>query len=164
MVRKILNRRFRRKSFFINLSNLYNKYLLDFYFLYNTTLYRTIFENFIPVRQHYASITNLKNTKIFSSGFVLASQNIKLKYFKKTIRSNTGLLVYLQLIYKKNIRYLYLYRCLNFNYRQWLFLQKFWTLLTPEIFYLQIKKSYNTNYSPVKSIKKRVVKLLNKQT
>jgi hypothetical protein len=163
MLKIILKKRLYKKTFFSKLSNLYDKYLLDFYFLTKTTLYRTVFENFIPKRQHFVSVTNQSDRRLFSSGLVLAAQSVNLKYYKKSIKSNATLILYLQTVYRGDLKHLYLYRCLNFNYRQWLFLQKFWVLLNPEILYLQNKKSYNTNRSPIKSIKKRVVKMLSKQ-
>jgi len=164
MLKKFLKKKNNRQFFFKKLTILYTKYLLDFYFIYKTTIYRSIIENNVPKRQHYLSVTKDNKSHVFSSGYVIASQSIKLKYYKRSSKSNTGLILHIQKLYKENSKYIYLYRCLNFSYRQLVFLQKYWKLVSPEILYFQHKKSYNINYSPVKSIKKRVTKLLNKIT
>lgn len=159
---KILKKIKWKKKFIKSLYSFYKKYTVENYFLINTSIYKISLENSLPNRQHIIGVNTKLKSYIFSTGYILAVLNIKLKYYKRSLKANSSILLSIQRLFTSDIQHIYLYRCLNFNYRQLLFLQKFYKLINPKIFYFQHKKSYNINYSPQKRIKKRIVKLLNK--
>ena len=159
---KILKKKYIKKKFLEKIYFFYKKYLIENYFLKKTSLYQLSIENFVPKKQHYLKINDSLNIYIYSSGFILKKLQINLKYYKKSTKSNASTILYIQRVFFSKIKYIYFYRCLNFTIRQWIFLQKFYKLINPNIFLFQHKKSYNVNYSPKKRIKKRIVKLLNK--
>lgn len=159
---KILKKIKQKKKFIKNLYAFYKKYTIENYFLLNTNIYTIGLGNSLPKRQHILTVNTQMKSYIYSTGYILSVLNIKLKYYKRSLKANSSIILSLQRLFMSNIKHLYIYRCLNFNYRQLLFLQKFYKLISPKIFYFQHKKSYNVNYSPKKRIKKRIVKLLNK--
>lgn len=159
MLKLLLKKKF-KKLYFKNLINFYKKYLLENYFFNNIKLYKSTIQISLPKRQHYTTVLLDAYKRVYSTGLILSISNIKLKYYKRSHRSNTGHILFLQNTYLTAIKHLYLYYVLNFNFRQWIFFNKFLTLVNPNILILQHKKSYNTCYRPVKRLKRRVLKVL----
>lgn len=152
------------KIFFIKkLLLFYKKYTKQIYIHLFTSLYKTSLSVSIPNRQIYTTYTRVNNTRITSTGYVVAASGINLKYYKRCSRSNTGHILFLQKLYQNYLKYLYLYRVININCKQWLFFQKYLILINPNIFITQHKKSYNTYFRPIKRLKKRIVKVILKQ-
>lgn len=120
-------------------------------FIYSFFLY-------LPTRQHNVHIKNLNNQKVFSSGLVIKQNKTNLKFYKRTIKVNSSLLLHLQKIYSESIKDISLLYIKNFNLRNWLFMQKYMLLLEPVFHLIILKKSYNTNLSSVRRIKRRVLR------
>lgn len=138
----------------------YKKYLLEPYLLSYGTVYTASLQVCLPQRQHHTCFTTSSFKKIRSTGLILSLSDIALKYYKRSFKANTGHILFLQKIFLNSLKYLYLYYVINFNYRQWLFFQKFMLLISPQILILQHKKSYNTYYRPIKRLKRRVLSLI----
>lgn len=140
----------------------YKKYMVELYFCKDSELYTSFLTVTLPNRQHYLSLYSSNESIFLNAGLVVGMAGVKLKYYKRSVKSNTSLILTLLSLAQNNLRYLYLYLCYNFTYRHWIFLQKLYLLVEPSIFFFQHSKSYNTYYRPVKRLKKKIVKILNK--
>lgn len=115
---KLFFKKHLKNRFFYKLINFYQKYLIHTYTLNNFKFYRGVLQVDLPKRQHHTSILIDTVAKIQSTGFILAKSEIQLKYYKRLAKSNTGHILYLQANFLPDLKYLYLYKVSNFNYRQ----------------------------------------------
>ena len=99
----------------------------------------------------------LFNDKFFtySAGFIIKKIKITLKYFKKTKKANTNIILFLQNNDYYRLKYLYCLIIKNFTNSIWNFLEKLWILTNCSIFFFIHKQSYNHYKRPVKRIKKK---------
>lgn len=132
-----------------------NKKLLNYF--YNKGLYITH-----PKRQ---LILTFFNNKIYtkSTGVILKTNNINLKYFKRTTQCNAALVIYIENFLLKESKLLYYIGLKNFSKKSLLFLQKLWIILNPSVFLFNHKYSYNHIKTPQKRIKRKIYKLLLKK-
>lgn len=120
-------------------------------FLYSIFLY-------LPSRQHNVCIRDSKTSKIYSAGLIIKQNKTKLKFYKRTTKVNSNIILFLQKTYGKKISQINLFFFKNFNMRSWVFFQKYLLLANPSFNWIILKKSYNTNLSSVRRIKRRVLR------
>jgi len=83
------------------------------------------------------------------------------KFYKKTHKNIVSVVLLLKKKFYSTLKYILLLRIKNFNYRQFVFYNKFWELFKPSIFYLQHNQSFLPIINPKKRIKRRILRLLN---
>ena len=106
---------------------------------------------------YYPLVTN------YSAGFILKKMLIELKRYKRTVAANTNIVLYLQKLFFAENKYIEFFFMRNYNLRLWSFLQKLWLLISPVIFFLLYSRSYNIVRKPTKRIKRRVLRIIQKQ-
>lgn len=161
---RILFKKYYRENYYRILILFYKKYFIDLYFNKNKFIFNSHVHNTVPKRQHRIALQLNNFSKNISAGLISSKSGVTLKYYKRSLKINATIVTYIQSILNLSCKYIYLYSCYNFNFRQWIFLQKYILLINPTIFFFQQKKSHNTLYRPIKRIKKRVTKLLKKMS
>jgi hypothetical protein len=126
--------------------------------------YKTCFFLTLPKRQQFFTIHFLEKSidKTFGAGYFLGQIGLKAKFFKRSVKNITGLVMHLKKIYIKDLKYIYMYNIKNYTYRQYLFFNKMLTLIEPNIHYLVHKQSYIPRFLRKRRIKRRVLKLISK--
>lgn len=114
----------------------------------------------MPKRQQYLylyTISKVIKGFGYSLGYVFRNQLRQLKFYKRTLRSIGSFIAYLKkFILKKNL-YCYSIFIKNFQYRQYLFLKKFYLALLPLISFLICSKSYFIKKKYQRRIKRTVL-------
>ena len=136
--------------------NIFNNKIYSITDQYNNNLYISK-----PLRQIYITIYS-KKMHTYSAGLIAKYINITLKFYKKTKKVNTNIILFLQNILENKASNFYYVTFKNFTFSIWNFLEKLWTLTSCQIFFLFHKQSYNSYKRPVKRLKKKIVKLLKK--
>lgn len=153
-LKKRLNKRKLKSIYYF-----YYKYINNLVFIPKITeKFIHSFFLYLPTRQHNVHIKDLKKQKVFSSGLVIKQNKTNLKFYKRTLKVNSSLILHLQKLYGDFIKFISLLYIKNFNLRNWIFLQKYMVLLNPTFHLIIFKKSYNTNLSSVRRIKRRVLR------
>jgi hypothetical protein len=83
------------------------------------------------------------------------------KFYKRTHKNIISVVLLLKKKFYSILKYIYLLRIKNFNYRQFTFFNKFCELFKPSIFYFQHNQSFLAKINPKKRIKRRILRLLN---
>lgn len=131
----------------------------------NYKLYDSFFFLTLPKRQQFFFIynTNLNKQINLSSGRFLAFFGKRAKFFKRNPKNIAGIVMQLKKSYLYLLKYIYLFYIKNCNKRQYLFFDKFNTLIKPNIFFLIHKQSYIPRFLPIRRVKRRVLRIINKQ-
>ena len=93
----------------------------------------------MPRRQQYLYLYTLSNSiqgSSYSLGYVFCNQLRQLKFYKRTLRSIGSFIAYLKKFILKKHVYCYSIFIKNFQYRQYLFLKKFYFALLPLLSFL----------------------------
>lgn len=132
---------------------------------YQYKVYDSFFFLTLPKRQQFFTIFNLKENKQFnlSSGRFLAFFGKRAKFFKRNPKNIAGIVMQLKKSYIHLLKYIYLFYIKNCNKRQYSFFEKFIALIKPHIFFLVHKQSYIPRFLPTRRIKRKVLKIINKQ-
>ncbi len=118
-----------------------------------------------PKRQQLFYFYNLKQIKGFSySVGMLFSERLQgMKFYKRSVRNIVPLVAFLaKTLFKKKKKIYFLY-IVNFNYKQYLFLKKFYHFVSPQVELLSISKAYYLKKKYKRRIKRSVLHLLKKQ-
>jgi len=110
-------KKYYRSFFFKNLLLFYKKYMVELYFYKDNKIYTSSLAVSLPNRQHYLSLYTSDEDIFLSAGLVVGMAGVKLKYYKRSVKSNTSLILALLSLADNNLRYLYLYLSYNFTYR-----------------------------------------------
>lgn len=119
---------------------------------------RRFFQLSLHKRQQYFSISSLINKKIItlSTGQIIKPWVRVIKYYKKD-RQNIGLILaaYKHRFIINNIGLLF---CKNYNYRQYLWLKKYNSIVNPHISYIIFTRSWPYSPKGIRRIKKNYYK------
>lgn len=127
--------------------------------------YNSFFFLSLPKRQQFFFILNIKENKQInlSSGRFLTFFGKRAKFFKRNPKNIAGIVMQLKKSYLYLLKYIYLFYIKNCNKRQYLFFDKFYSLIKPNIYFLVHKQSYIPRFLPTRRIKRRVLRIINKQ-
>lgn len=165
MLKKSYIRFFRKNQsfyFYKNILKLYKNYLLMIKLSSKTQCFNMSLGLNQPKRQLYTDVYLQKKITL-STGVILKKNLLNIKFYKRTVDSNSLIILFLQKIYKNKLKFIYFLIFKNFTLRLWAFLLKFWTLIEPQIFIFIHKYSINPTRKPLKRIKRKILKLLKKQ-
>lgn len=137
-----------------------NNLLIKKYQLYTSNFFLTL-----PKRQQFFTIFNLTTLRQLniSAGRFLASFGRKAKFFKRNPKNITSIVLQLKKTYIHILKYIYFFYIKNYTKRQFLFFQKFLSLLQPTVEYFIHRQSFIPRFLPKKRIKRRVLRLLKQQ-
>lgn len=131
----------------------------------NLRYYTNMFFVTLPQRQQHFTFFNLESNKQYhlSSGQILNVFGRRAKYFRKHPKNIAALILQLKNAHYNDLNRLYLLKLKNFNYRQYLFFNKFIEAIKPNICFFFHKKSFLNKVSPRRRIKRKYLKKINCQ-
>jgi hypothetical protein len=116
------------KSF--NTKNIKKKYFLDFFFL------------LVKKKMHRYLVFNKLKLYNISNGQILNYKNKKtIKFFKKSNKSISASISLLNKKFKKKLKKVFFFYCRNYNYKNYLWVKKYFYLIKPIIYYFMVTKS-----------------------
>lgn len=118
-----------------------------------------------PKRQQFFFLTNLK-TGLHSShsiGTLFKDRLIGMKFYKRSLRIISPFVFFLKKVFFRGTKKFYYIYVTNFNYRQYIFLQKFCNTVQPLINLLSIAKGYYLKKKYRRRIKRSVFHLIKRQ-
>jgi hypothetical protein len=140
------------KSFIFK--NLKKYYLLDFFGL------------FIHKKMHRYMIHNKNKLYNISNGQILNYKKKKkiVKFFKKSNKSISGSINLLNKKFKKKLKSIFFFYCKNYNYKNYLWIKKYFYLLKPDLNFCVFTKGWSNVYKYRRRIKKKILKNLIKSS
>lgn len=166
MLRSLFKKRkrvlkFNRKLFISNYLNLRKSFKQ---FVNVKNLYDLCFFLTLPKRQQFFSFFFFKKNKFFtySANYFLQKFSIKAKFYKRSSKNITSLVMHFKKIFKKELKFIYIFNIKNFSYRQYFFLSKIMELINPHIYYLIHKQSFIPRFLPKRRIKRKILRILSK--
>jgi len=139
---------------YLNIKKRKNKKKFSLYF----------FSNFINKKQMYFRFLTKKKMYSFSMGQLLKKKIEKIKFFKKSIQNLNYSIGCLNRKFRKPISSIYLLYCKNFNFKNYLWLKKFFLLNKPQTEYIIFTHSWNYITKKKRRIKRKIFKRLLKQS
>ena len=99
-----------------------------------------------------------------SNGQLINQKKIKIiKFFKKSNKSFGNSLNLLNKKFKYRFKKIFLFYCRNYNYKNYLWIKKFFYLLKPTFVFSIFTKSWSNVYKYRRRIKKKILKNLTKK-
>lgn len=167
LLKKTLLKKKLRKTTLYKIVNFYKTYVLKFRKLKNLNLnsFKSNFYLTLPKRQQHFVIMTLKTRKYItlSTGVLLKKLLNNAKFFKRIHTNISAITMQLKLNYPSLLNKIFLFYIKNFNYRQSIFFYKFIDIVNPQIYFFVHKQSFIPRFTPVRRIKRRVLKSLKKQ-
>lgn len=157
----------------MKLTNIEDKNLSELYYLYlniydfkqtNQLFYIDKFFLYIHKKLHYYNITLNNKQFVISNGYLLRVRTKLTKFFKKSRKSYGASITALNKILKKKLFKINLFYCKNFNYKNYLWLKKFTSLIKPQINYFIITRGWTYVHKYKRRIKKKIFRNLIKQS
>lgn len=154
---------------FKNTFQLNFKKLINVYTIINRKLLRkkikiNFFSIFLKKKLTYYHFIFPKKKYTYSNGQLLKNKIQKIKFFKKSQKC-FGLCI--NILYKKShklLKSISVFYCKNFNYKNYIWIKKFFTLIKPSIDYFITSQSWNFIMKKKKRIKKKIYRNLIKQS
>lgn len=145
---------------FINVSKFYNKIFVN-----NTNILKKkkqfpLFSIFMHKKLTYFRYFYKGKFFIYSNGQLLKNKIKKIKFFKKSLKNFGYIINLLNRKFSNPIKFIYLFYCKNFNFKNYLWIKKFYFLLDPQIEYFIISGSWNYIKKKRGRIKRKVLKKL----
>ena len=100
----------------------------------------------------------------YTNGQLLKKKIQKIKFFKKSKKCFSLCINILNKKTYKLLKYINTFYCKNFNYKNYVWIKKFFTLIKPNIEYFVTTQSWNFITKKKKRIKKKIYRNLLKQT
>lgn len=165
-LKKIRIKRKMQKATIYKIITFYKNYTLRLEKFKKTKLkfYQSNFYLNLPKRQQHFLMLTLKTQKYItlSTGVLLKKILKKNKFFKRIENNVPAILMQLKLNYPNLLNKIFLFYIKNFNYRQATFFYKFIDIINPKIHLLVHRQSFIPRFTPVRRIKRRVLKSLRK--
>lgn len=145
---------------YLEFSYLINKKARDNKNKYNSSIFLSL-----PKRQQFFNFLNIKTKKFtgFSAGIFLLKMGRNQKFFKRNPKNIMTITLQLKKEYLFFFKKIYLFYIKNFNFRQYCLYQKILSLISPKIYYLIHHQSFMPKFLKKKRIKRRVLKMLQRQ-
>jgi hypothetical protein len=124
--------------------------------------YLQFFSSFMHKKQLYVQFLTSKKLYNFSTGQLLTKKIEKIKFFKKSIQNINYSISCLNRKFRKSVTSIYLLYCKNYNYKNYLWLKKFFTLNKPRTEYVVLTHSWNYITKKKRRIKRKILKRLKK--
>jgi hypothetical protein len=120
-------------------------------FMHKKLQYYSFFYNNILYNISNGQLINQKKTKI-------------IKFFKKSKKSFGTSINLLNKKFKRRFRRIFYFYCRNYNYKNYLWIKKFFYLLKPIFMYTVFTRSWSNVYKYRRRIKKKILKNLTKNS
>lgn len=147
-----------------NLTQLYHLYLENNYYRKVKLYPLSYFSLFMHKKlSYYKYIYNNKQT-ILSNGQLLKIRTKLTKFFKKSRKSIGSSVNGLNKLFSKQFDKINFFYCKNYNYRNYLWLKKYTTLIKPTIETLMITRGWTYVHKYKRRIKKKIYRNLIKQS
>jgi len=118
------------------------------------------FSLFMHKKLHYYSFFVKKKLKTFSNGQILYKRTKITKFFKKSRKSFGASINLLNKKLKRNLNKIFFFYCKNFNYKNYLWLKKFFYLLEPTINFAIFTRGWSYVHKYRRRIKKKILRNL----
>jgi len=113
----------------------------------------------------YLILSNKNRIYNLSNGQILNSRKKKIvKFFKKSIKSISPVINLLNRRMNKKLRLVKYFHCKNYNYKNYLWIKKYFYLLKPTIYNFIITRAWSNVIKSRRRIKKKILKNLIKNS
>ncbi len=113
---------------------------------------------------HYFNFFFKNKLYNFSNGQILGKKTKLTKFFKKSRKSFGASINFLNKKVKKNLNKIFFFYCKNFNYKNYLWIQKFFFLTQPSIIYAIFTRGWAYTHKCRRRIKKKILRNLIKNS
>lgn len=111
--------------------------------MHNKNYQFLFFSIFMHKKLTYFKYIAKSKAYIYSTGQLLKKKIKKIKFFKKSLKNFGHTISLLNQKFSKPIKSIYLFYCKNFNYKNYLWIKKFYSLSNPNIRYFVVSNSWN---------------------
>lgn len=145
----------------LNITNLYNFYLnINKQNINKKPFLISKFFLYIHKKLHYYNITPSVKQFVFSNGRLLKVRTRLTKFFKKSRKSHGASITALNKIVKKRLSKINFFFCKNFNYKNYIWMKKFISLINPQINYFIVTGGWTYVHKYRRRIKKKILRNL----